>query len=130
MNVTIKGIRFAIDSPEIDAILASLTLLTSDVKKILKKENRIMGLLEDAKTKIQEGIDSIAALNTALDGYRDLVAQMKAELESLKSGAVLAPAVEAKVSELIALADAETADIKATFDENFPQPANPSEPVA
>lgn len=79
-----------------------------------------MGKLEDLKTKMVELKTQIAALNTALDDTRVVMDKMKVDLAALRSGEVLSDEVNTKIDGIIAGADAALAEIKATYDENFP----------
>lgn len=113
MKLTLSGITFNVECPQLDTLEAKLDT-------ILKKERQIMASLDEVKALVQNGIDKIDALNTALDGYREVVATLKTQLEELQSGAKLAPAVQTKVDEIMASLTTEVAKIDETFVENFP----------
>ena len=115
MKLKIVGLTLTVEMPELELKL----------DKIIKKEKEIMASLGEVKVLIQNGIDKIDALNTALDGYREIVATLKGQLAELQSGAVLAPAVQAKVDEIMSTLTVEVAKIDETFVENFPPDVTP-----
>ena len=84
-----------------------------------------MASLDEVRALIQTGIDKVDALNTALDGYRDVVDSLKTQLAELQSGMVLAPAVQTKVDEIMSTLTVEVAKIDETFVENFPPDVPP-----
>ena len=84
-----------------------------------------MASLDEVRALIQTGIDKVDTLNTALDGYRDVVDSLKTQLAELQSGTVLAPSVQAKVDEIMSTLTVEVAKIDETFVENFPPDVPP-----
>ena len=106
MKLTINGITLNVECPQLEVIEDKLD-------KIIKGGKFIMATLEEVKGQV-------IGLNTLLDGYRAAVALIQAELDALKSGAQLAPAVAAKIDEISAL-------ITETQNENFP-PVTPPPP--
>jgi len=115
MKLKIVGLTLTVECPELELKL----------DKILKKEKEIMASLDEVKALVQNGIDKIDALNTALDGYREVVATLKAQLAELQSGAVLAPAVQTKVDDIMSTLTVQVAKIDETFVENFPPDVPP-----
>jgi chromosome segregation ATPase len=129
MQIKIKGIQLTVEIPQLEELMERINEMALDVKSILKKEKQLMADFAELKAKVETATAKIDALNVALDGYRELVGTMKVELEALKSGQVLAPAVQAKVDEMATLLDTETAKIDETYNENFPPVEPPPDQV-
>jgi chromosome segregation ATPase len=129
MRITLSENNITFDIPQLEELNDRVEDLIDAVKSLTKKEKQIMATLEELQAKADLSIQKIDALNTALDGYRALVAQMKAELDALKVGDVLAPAVQAKVDAISASLDTEVAKIDETYKENFPAAEVPPDQV-
>lgn len=129
MQIKIKGISLSVEIPQLEELMGKVNDMALDVKYVLKKENQIMGKLEDALGKVQEIKAQVIVLNEALDGTRAIVEQMKTDLAALKSGEVLSDVVAGKVEEIITNADLALAEVKATYDENFPAAPPPPDEV-
>ena len=129
MQIKIKGIQLTVEIPQLEELAGVINTVAMDVKSILKKEKQIMADFADLKAKAELALVKIDALNVALDGYRELVGVMKAELDALKSGAVLAPSIQAKVDEMSQLLNDGVAKIDETYNENFPPVEPPPDEV-
>jgi chromosome condensin MukBEF ATPase and DNA-binding subunit MukB len=129
MQIKIKGIKLTVEIPQLEEMMVRINEIALDVKSILKKEKQIMGKLEDALGKVQEIKAQVLVLNDALDGTRAIVEQMKTDLAALKSGEVLSDVVAGKVDDIITNADSALAEVKATYDENFPAAPPPPDEV-
>jgi uncharacterized protein YPO0396 len=129
MRITLSGSNLTFNIPQLEELNDRVEDLMNTLKIITKKEKQIMATLEELQAKADLSIQKIDALNTALDGYRALVAQMKTELDALKVGDVLAPAVQAKVDAISASLDIEAAKIDETYNENFPAAEAPPDQV-
>jgi chromosome segregation ATPase len=129
MRITLSGSNLTFNIPQLEELNNRVEDLMNTLKIITKKEKQIMATLEELQAKADLSIQKVDALNTALDGYRALVAQMKAELDALKVGDVLAPAVQAKVDAISASLDVEVAKIDETYNENFPAAEVPPDQV-
>lgn len=119
----------------IDAIRQALGWSTSKRKKwdiflraaatIIEKENRIMATLAELKSLSEQQVARIDVLNTALDGFREVMEGIKAELEALKARD-LTPEQQAQVDSIAETMNTGLAKIEETLAENTP--ADPVEP--
>lgn len=106
---------------KLDAIVKALTFL-------VEKEKKHMGILEEVQADVIALKGKVDALNTALDGYRDVVAALKQQLADLQAGTTLPPAVQQKVEAIKASVADAAAAVENTYKENFPD-APPEEPT-
>jgi phage-related minor tail protein len=118
MKVKLVGITFNLEVPELELVMYKLN-------EVLAKENEIMGKLEELNAKMVELKANVGALNTALDGTRAVIATMTTELAGLRSGEVLSDVVDGKLLSIMEGADAALAEVKATYNENFPPVTEP-----
>lgn len=120
MEIKLTGITFHVKSPQFAELREALTNMAIDVKTVLKKENQIMGKLEDVMVKIGELKPIVVNFNTLLDQMRVDVQAIKDELEALKSGEVLSAVVTEKINTIELMVNDLKTSIVETKEENFP----------
>lgn len=77
------------------------------------QERKLMATLEEVLQKVRENRTVLGSLNTLLDGIRQQVADVL-------SGAVVPPAVQAKINEIFAEAQATGQELEEVVIENTP----------
>lgn len=125
MEIKLTGITFHFKSPQFAELREALTDMALDVKTIIKKENQIMGKLEDIMAKVGELKPIVVNFNTMLDQMRADVQAIKDELAALKSGEVLSAVVAEKVATIEIMVDDLKTSIVETKEENFPSGETP-----
>jgi hypothetical protein len=105
-----------------------LNIIVDALVRVIEKENIIMATLEEIKGSVETLKQKVVALNTALDGYRAAMTVMQSELNALKVGEHLPPAVQAKVDEISSNLTSAIQAVDDTYQENFPG-TPPEEPV-
>lgn len=106
-----------------------LQTMNGKLNVIHYKEKLIMNTLAEVKAMAEVAVEKINVLNTALDGYREVVAGLKQQIEDLKSGHELPAAVQAEVDSIAAKMAEVVKGVEDTLAENFPaEPPPPVEP--